>query len=89
VLYFPAHVEATTGQELWRTDGTPAGTEVLDLVPGPLSSLPQYLRTAGGRLYFAANHLTLGREVYHLVSAPLFSDGFNTGNTSAWDAQVP
>jgi|CXWL01.1.fsa_nt_gi ELWxxDGT repeat protein len=89
VLYLGAEVVATVGEELWRTDGTPAGTEVLDLVPGPLSSRPSYLESAAGRLYFAANDLVLGRELYELVSVPLFSDDFETGNTAAWDLSSP
>lgn len=89
VLYLGGEVVATVGEELWRTDGTPAGTEVLDLVPGPLSSTPLDLEPAAGRLYFAANDLALGRELYELVSAPLFSDDFETGNTAAWDLTSP
>jgi ELWxxDGT repeat protein len=42
-----------TGLELWRSDGTAAGTsQVLDLSGGIASSYPQQLHTAGGRLFF-------------------------------------
>lgn len=89
VLYFGAEVIGTSGEELWRTDGTPAGTEVLDLIPGPLSSTPLYLTTAAGRLYFAANDLAHGRELYELLTVPLFSDAFESGTTGAWDSVLP
>ncbi len=52
------------GTELWRTDGTPEGTRVLDLVPGPPSSDPQGLAAAGGRLYFSAGDGLHGRELW-------------------------
>lgn len=43
------------GYELWRTDGTEAGTElVIDLLPGPVSGLPMDFVTVGGALYFTA-----------------------------------
>ena len=53
------------GMELWKTDGTPAGTAlVLDAVPGPDSSDPQELKAAGGRLYFSARDPLHGRELW-------------------------
>ncbi len=43
------------GYELWRTDGTEAGTElVIDLLPGPVSGLPMDFVTVGSALYFTA-----------------------------------
>lgn len=43
------------GVEIWKSDGTEAGTEVaVDLVPGPLSSLPADLTLVGDHLYFTA-----------------------------------
>ncbi len=43
------------GRELWSSDGTVRGTgQVVDLVPGPLSSLPRQLTSFKGRLYFNA-----------------------------------
>lgn len=44
ILYFPASVTGVTGEELWRSDGTPAGTApVIDLVPGPDSGAPRQM----------------------------------------------
>ena len=43
------------GSELWRSDGTRAGTElVLDINPGSASSNPAELIVVGNRLYFTA-----------------------------------
>jgi ELWxxDGT repeat protein len=43
------------GCELWRSDGTTAGTNrVADLVPGPGSSYPSDLASIGDRLYLQA-----------------------------------
>ncbi|CAA9251244.1 MAG: CBM57 [uncultured Cytophagales bacterium] len=54
VLYFAAS-DAQYDRELWRTDGTEAGTfRVSDLVPGPASSNPRELTDVNGTLYFLA-----------------------------------
>jgi ELWxxDGT repeat protein len=53
------------GMELWKTNGTPAGTAlVLDAVPGPDSSDPTELKAAGGHLYFSARDPLHGRELW-------------------------
>ena len=51
VLYYRAPHTDATGWELGRSDGTPAGTQVLDLVPGPASSYVYPIGQAGGRLF--------------------------------------
>ncbi|HEX9669907.1 MAG TPA: ELWxxDGT repeat protein [Thermoanaerobaculia bacterium] len=62
-LYFPAFDEAH-GVELWQSDGTAAGTRLVrDIVPGPGSSLPFYLRAAGSRLFFTAE-VAAGRRLW-------------------------
>jgi ELWxxDGT repeat protein len=44
------------GWELWKTDGTKAGTSfVIDLKPGTQSSYPRYFRYAANTLVFEAN----------------------------------
>lgn len=53
-LYLASSEEMVHGAELWRTDGTSAGTElVVDSVPGPGSSYPYTLTVAGDSLLFA------------------------------------
>jgi ELWxxDGT repeat protein len=69
------------GRELWRTDGTPAGTFLVrDIVPGPLSSQPRYrsLTALNGRLYFTAPSSATGTELWE-------SDGTETGTRPVQD----
>ena len=41
--------------ELWRSDGTAAGTQLLkDIYPGPLGSYPDWFTPAAGKVYFSA-----------------------------------
>src|SRR5207237_6005517 len=47
---------AGTGLELWKTDGTPAGTALVkDIFPGAGGSVPTRLTNVNGTLYFSAN----------------------------------
>jgi ELWxxDGT repeat protein len=63
-VYFSA-LDATHGEELWRSDGTPAGTTlVADIEPGTASSSPQDLKVMGGKLYFTAHRRDTGREPF-------------------------
>ncbi|MFN7972733.1 MAG: ELWxxDGT repeat protein [Acidobacteriota bacterium] len=51
-LYFAAQ-DPALGIELWKTDGTPAGTVLaVDVVPGAGSSSPRVLTPLGNNLYF-------------------------------------
>lgn len=65
-VYFVAESRGR-GRELWRTDGTARGTElVADLVPGVRSSLPEKLHAAGSELYFSAWTPERGREAWRI-----------------------
>ncbi|HEV2851511.1 MAG TPA: ELWxxDGT repeat protein [Thermoanaerobaculia bacterium] len=69
-LYFRAW-DPEHGFELWRTDGTAAGTVlVADVEPGPFSSDPQGLVAAGGRLWFSALDRVHGRELWTSDGTP-------------------
>ncbi|MGH9361411.1 MAG: ELWxxDGT repeat protein, partial [Thermoanaerobaculia bacterium] len=53
-LYFAVETDPW-GRELWKTDGTAAGTVLVeDIVPGVVGSDPQNLTAVGGRLFFSA-----------------------------------
>lgn len=71
-LFFAA-ADRNHDQELWVTDGTPAGTHrVRDILPGAGSSYPQDLTAAGGLLYLTADDGEHGRELW-------VSDGTEAG----------
>lgn len=54
IVYFTA-TDGINGFELWKTDGTVAGTVIVkDINPGAQSSSPAYLTNINGILYFSA-----------------------------------
>jgi ELWxxDGT repeat protein len=53
------------GVELWRTDGTGAGTRLVDdMLPGPSGSVPHGLTMSNGRIFFSADDGLHGRELW-------------------------
>ncbi|MBX7246153.1 MAG: hypothetical protein K1X53_11695 [Candidatus Sumerlaeaceae bacterium] len=68
--------KATTpvyGTELWKTDGTEAGTElVCDLTPGPDNSVISNLTVLNGRVYFSGWSAVsgIGWELYQTDGTP-------------------
>ena len=61
------------GAELWSTDGSVAGTELLlDLLPGPANGSPSDLVLAGDKVYFIAITAANERELWQ-------SDGTTAG----------
>ena len=55
----------SSGTELWRTDGTAAGTQIVaDIWPGPSSSMPRYPTVVQNTLFFAANDGSVGSELW-------------------------
>lgn len=76
------------GVELWRSDGTAAGTvRVTDISPGEASSEPIYPGLFGDWVVFMAYSGPTGSEPWAWRWNPdpaIFSDGFESGDTSAW-----
>ncbi len=61
------------GEELWKSDGTAAGTVLVrDINPGNASSYPYGLVNVGGTLFFSATSPSLGAELWK-------SDGTSAG----------
>jgi ELWxxDGT repeat protein len=79
-LYFAASVASGQGgRELWRSDGTEAGTvRVKDILPGANPSSPIGLTNVNGALFFFADDGTHGRELWK-------SDGTEAGTVFVED----
>jgi ELWxxDGT repeat protein len=78
-VFFTVQSEAAEGAELWKTDGTPAGTVLVkDINPGPASSWPGGLVSWNGLLFFYAEDVYSGRELWR-------SDGTAAGTYQVLD----
>ncbi len=74
-----AATDQAHGTELWRTDGTEAGTQlVMDILPGDRSSGPRSLTRFGDIAYFWADDGTHGHELW-------LSDGTTAGTRMVKD----
>ena len=77
-LYFAAY-GPIGGPELWKTDGTEAGTVLVkDIVPGPKSSNPNKLTDVAGTLFFFTGDRGLWK-----------SDGTEAGTILVSDVALP
>ncbi len=80
-LFFTAK-DATHGTELWKSDGTVAGTILVkDIRSGSDSSDPGSLTNVNGILFFLADDGTHGRELWK-------SDGTDAGTVLVKDLQA-
>ncbi|WP_428666255.1 ELWxxDGT repeat protein [Runella sp.] len=78
-LYFVANGYNNAGYELWRTDGTTAGTVMVkDIYAGSSSSNPFGLTVYNGKLYFIATNGINGYELWQ-------SDGTSAGTSMVID----
>lgn len=77
-LFFVA-IDETHGDELWRSDGTEAGTEMVkDIFPGKFNSHPENLINVNGTLFFRASDGIHGEELWR-------SDGTEAGTVMVKD----
>jgi ELWxxDGT repeat protein len=91
-LYFSAKVFTTSGEELWKTDGTTAGTVlVADINPGVGNSGLIMGAAIGGFVYFAANDGVHGIEWWKsdgtMAGTQLLAD-INPGAASGWTSNA-
>lgn len=64
IVFFVAH-SGTAGRELWKTDGTTAGTVLVkDINSGSGSSDPSYFADVNGTVFFSAFNPNTGRELW-------------------------
>lgn len=81
ILYFAA-TDAVSGTELWRSDGTDAGTVMVkDINVGTLSSSPQNIININGVLFFEATDGINGKELWK-------SDGTEAGTIMVKDINL-
>ncbi|MBF0621417.1 MAG: tandem-95 repeat protein, partial [Magnetococcales bacterium] len=87
-LFFAAN-DGTTGNELWKTDGTAAGTTLVEDINSTAnaSSSPTNFTAFDGDMFFVATDETYGRELYKVEgddgTVSLVSDIY-TGSSSSW-----
>ena len=89
VLYFNGTDYTEQNYELWKSDGTEAGTvRVGDIFPGQLGSDPKYLTVVGNTLFFSATDPEHSTELWKLnttvVACPITSTWLGNVST-AWE----
>jgi trimeric autotransporter adhesin len=78
VLFFQAN-DGTNGIELWKSDGTAAGTVLVkNINPGAANSYPRYLTVVNGIVFFVADDDVHGAEIWK-------SDGTESGTIMVKD----
>jgi ELWxxDGT repeat protein len=90
-LFFTAE-DGTNGRELWKSDGTVAGTVLVkDINPGSASSAPTSLTNVDGTLFFTAGDGTNGRELWQsdgTAAGTVLIKDIRPGSASSSPSQV-
>jgi len=91
-IYFRAD-DKVHGRELWKSDGTEAGTVMVkDIYPGSAGSQPEWLTVSNGILYFSAYTTTNGWELWRSdgteAGTYLFKD-ITPGHTATYENTSP
>ena len=79
-LFFSAN-DGVSGQELWKSDGTPDGTFLVKDIDSSGDSWPQDLTNVNGTLFFSANDGVSGQELWK-------SDGTSGGTVMVKDINL-
>lgn len=82
----------TAGSQLFKTDGTPAGTQLVKQIrPGPSTSSPSGFLTSNGRIFFRGSDFETGGELW-LIDGPGAEPGLvkdiNPGPSSSFITEV-
>lgn len=73
------------GSELWKTDGTSAGTTLIADLNGEGGSQPYELTAMGGSVYFSAYRPDVGRELFRTDGTALGTSLVKDVNTASAD----
>jgi len=90
-LYFFKY-DATYGSELWKSDGTTAGTTVArDVNAGPTNSQPWYMTECNGKVIFSLHEIKTGSEPWSTtgsVASTVLVKDINTTATQGSSANI-
>lgn len=93
LLFFQAN-DSTHGRELWKSDGTAQGTQMVKDITNPGSSSPSQLTSYGGKLFFAHGNnefwYTDGTDTgtHALLTIPQGKNWFGTTQTTGPKTQA-
>ncbi len=78
-LYFVAN-DGLAGEELWKSDGTAAGTQLVANTSGDGGSNPTQIAFNGNKVFYAASTDTFGKELHAEPGPPRLAAPIQIGN---------